>query len=429
MLKRKSPPPLPANMLLIVAPNYYTPSSNGHLVSAKIWDALIARLGASIVRIISGEESIESINFYKERFGSSYSTESEFIASKWMETGRSFHLLLPDDAEGTRSALVGPLKDHSCCKRIYIIAYAPMLVFAPIDRDDFFSTYDDRHRVIFFDKWIMPRSLREAQAIDIYQEPDPPAELLHAMQARGCHFPEMPKPRLAIYAGKGVYRLSSRNKETFRIVLDIFESRGAAVELITRFSPSSKQALYDLLSKCSLLVCLDPFSNIEREAVLLGCRVWKPNPGQTGHIPGIYYGEISNSQVQRLASNPRAMSEGESTIYHEYSKLLQQSSATRLKILTRVIERDMNGAGDTGLSRKAGSLLADKLMHCLTDELKTGVLELKSAYAPYIHPMQRIPELNNSLKLESAINLLLGVANSLDELEYERLCLISADKY
>jgi hypothetical protein len=348
-------------------------------------------------------------------------TEEEFMKSRWLEANTPYCLLLPDHIEGTRSTLAIPLKDSPQCARIYTIAYAPSDIFAGDNSTAFISDHDNRHRIIYFAKWIMPPHLRNLGAIDIYQEPELSAELISARQ-RSLHHSEGTPPELAIYAGKGNYRLSDHNKEIFKIILESFNVNHARIELITRHSPPHKHALFDLLAKCRLLICLDPFSNIEREAVILGCSVWKPNPGQAGKIPGIYYGDLCESQLQAILSAAASDRRHVSERYLQYSELLRRSSITKLVMLCKAIEHDMLVAMGQLCATAKNSLLADRLILCFSDQLKTEAMQMRDMYSKCIHPMVKIPELNNSLPLESALNLLQGAPSSATEVEYESTC-------
>ena len=348
-------------------------------------------------------------------------TEAELKKSRWLADNTPYCLLLPDHIEGTRSTLATPLKDSPQCARVYTIAYAPSDIFAVDASASLISQDDNRQRIVYFDKWIMPPCLRISGAIDIYQEPEPSKELISALQ-RNLHQSGDAPAGLAIYAGKGIYKLSDHNKKAFRIILEFFKAKHASIELVTRHSPPHKHALYDLIAKCGLLICLDPFSNIEREAVMLGCSVWKPNPGQPGNIPGIFYGELCESQIQAIHRQASSGKRGVSESYMQYSGLLKRSSTTKLAMLCKAIKHDMLVAIEQECATAENSLLAARLIHCISDQLKTEAMQMRAIYSKCIHPMNKIPELNNSLTLESALNLLQGEPSSTIEVEYESIC-------
>ena len=317
-------------MLIIIAPNHFNQKSNGHMVGLNIWKRLIFELGHDNVCIISGDESIDTVNFYRDVLGSSYKTEKELkIANKILTS--PYCLLLPDDLEGCKSNIVEKLRNSSQCKRIYIIVYAPLLIFSQGEDTELFDSIDDRYRFIFFAEWLMPPGLREAGTFDIYQEPDISLELQNAISR--VSLTKKQDLNIAIYAGKGIYNLNAHNSSMFSKLIDCSISRKCKIELITRFSPSNKIRLYDLLSMSDLLVCLDPFSNIEREALVLGCRVWKPNPGQNGKIPGIYYGNLSRFQLNEILDSSSSCKKQISDTYMQYSQILKRFSEAKMKTL------------------------------------------------------------------------------------------------
>lgn len=407
-------------MLIIVAPNYFTSTSNGHLVSAKLWQALISAIGPGKAVLVSGTESVESVSLYREVFGPSYYTEDELIGSSWYRKEDGFALLLPDDTGGLRSQLVDTLRNSTRCRRVYIIAFAPLFVFAPNPALDPTAVLDDRYRIIFFADWIMPPSIRRSPAtIDIYQEPDPPVELVSAYVDLAGKAGAHRRNGIAVYAGKGIYRLSETGKASFQRILEIADRKN--ILPVTRSNPSSKALLYRLLMSCKLLICLDPFSNIEREAVSLGCQVWKPNPVAAGFIPGIYYGELTEAQIRTIFHSP-SRSDYIRQSYHEYSGLLRASSCTKSKIFVRSIVSDMQSLFARSARSRGISRLCEMTLFRMNEQMAAEIMSLRAQCLECIHPMSIIPELNNSLGIDSIIRLLLGQEEAEDELKYRDIC-------
>jgi hypothetical protein len=87
--------------------------------------------------------------------------------------------------------------------------------------------------------------------------------------------------RASVYAGKGYLRPVPH---ALRKRINRSESR-----LITRLEPSTKQALYQLLSETDFLVCFDPISSLAHEAILMGVPVFIPvgwdEPGAKDSFP------------------------------------------------------------------------------------------------------------------------------------------------
>lgn len=406
-------------MLLILAPNFFTTTSNGHLACLKIWKNIILSLGSHNVRVISGSECPASVDLYQKNFQTSYSNENDIVCKGELLLDSNYSLLLPDDTEGTRSLIVDDLKKHSLCKRIYVIAYAPLFVFSQKEEVDDFEGFDERYRLIFFSDWIMPRSLRLANSLNLYQEPKLPVELEQRVPSNVKQDKVQSTLKIAIYAGKGIYKLSKKNQQSFAKIVKSLKRTGGEIKLITRNNPPNKDQLYSLLAECNLLVCLDPFSNLEREALVLGCRVWKPNAGEIGQIPGIYYGEISEGQLDCIFKADPFEKKRISETYLQYSNILERSSKTRLELFLRALAFDIESI--TALNKvhtQYASSIAKRFIFKATEELKVEAKITKSLYAQYIHPMKIIPEMNNSLTLESVVNLLSGKILNDMELTY-----------
>lgn len=101
----------------------------------------------------------------------------------------------------------------------------------------------------------------------------PPRRLLSANKPR--------RLRASIYAGKGYLRPVPH---ALRKRINRSQSR-----LITRLEPSTKKALYQLLSETDFLVCFDPLTSLAHEAILMGIPVFIPvgwdEPGVKDSFP------------------------------------------------------------------------------------------------------------------------------------------------
>jgi hypothetical protein len=402
--------------LIIILPNFHNSASNGHLTALNIYESVCARLKGLDVFTVSGSESPHSVAFYKQRFGGRYFLEDSDFICKHMQ--KPYSLICPDDIEGSRSQLaIKSLGNHNC-KRIHIIGYAPLGAFAPMGLlKRYFGLYDERFRLTFFDDWIAPAMLKKStDLISIYQEPQGlPINWICALNGAAD---------IAIYCGKGVYRLSYQHQQQFNELVKFANRANRAIHLITRKHPASKKSLYGLLSRCALLICLDPFSNIEREAIAIGCAVWKPNCPGPGKIPGIQYGDLdlnwtcaalngSTSQIAQLKRFRIVTSKA-------YSDLLLKASKTKLLIYAKAIESTLRD-GDLPLS---SSRLADRTIihfkHIITDQLMIHA----KLYRKFLHPIPgsasdfSYPLANDSMQLESAINLLAGQPECSEEISY-----------
>ena len=400
--------------LVVILPNFYNPASNGHVIALRIYKALHKRLKAATVVAISGTESDSSVAFYKSEFGEDYLSEDSGRCASLMQS--PFALLCPDDIQGARSRFLLEAVQSSQCRQIHVIAFAPPGIFAPgRSLDKYFNDYDERFRIAFFANWIAPPAAAGGKLFCLYQEP--------AMEAMDGSLELSSSCDMAIYAGKGLYNLRPQQRCQFSKALEVFRANNKEIHLITRTSPPVKSELVSMLSRCALLVCLDPFSNIEREAVLAGCSVWKPNSPVRDALPGVHGPNLcteSISSVLRMDSG--AVLERKMRIsddYREYSILLQKSSATRLSMYIKALDCSLSGRRGGPLER-----LNNRLIMPFTDKLRHGMVAHAQSFLEFVYPIPHeegdydYPEANNRLPVESCVNLMMGAPETADELRY-----------
>jgi hypothetical protein len=406
------------NYLIIILPNYYSSASNGHVAALRIYKTLCACIKEPRVLAVSGAESRSTVELYRQIFNSHFHLEdSEFIKSVMR---RSFSILCPDDIEGSRSMVVRNAIRNPACRQIHVIGFAPLGIFAPQGSfNEYFCQYDERFRLAFFDDWIAPVSLRDSMGlISIYQEPA--AAALDTL----CELNAMTD--VAIYCGKGLYRLSSRHQNQLKRLIGATHRANHSIHLITRDKPIAKEDLYRMLARCLVLICLDPFSNIEREAASLGCTVWKPNCPAPGKIPGIQYGDLNTeatiAELNMEREGVLKRKSYRSQTLRTYSRILDRASRTKLDIYIKAIEACMR-PGATSLTSFG---LAKRTIIPFTSEIVPALKAHTARYMHFIHPIPGsskdydYPAANNSISLESALNLLMGTPKTEDELLYAK---------
>ena len=231
----------------------------------------------------------------------------------------------------------------------------------------------------------MPPGLREAGTFDIYQEPDISLELQNAISR--VSLTKKQDLNIAIYAGKGIYNLNAHNSSMFSKLIDCSISRKCKIELITRFSPSNKIRLYDLLSMSDLLVCLDPFSNIEREALVVefGSLIlpkWK----NTRYL----LRNLSRFQLNEILDSSSSCKKQISDTYMQYSQILKRFSEAKMKTFMRAMKYDLSDVLNVALERAPRVPLSEKLIIKMTTKLQYQILNLKYQYSKCIHPMEII---------------------------------------
>ena len=333
--------------------------------------------------------------------------------------------MCPDDMEGSRSQISIASLANPNCKWIYVIGYAPFGVFASAASfDRYFQSYDSRFRLSFFSDWIAPADLVNSKdLIDIYQETPLPIDASYEPNSMAD---------IAIYCGKGVYKLSRSNQLLFQNLVSAARLANSSIHLITRESPQTKESLYEVLSRCLLLICLDPFSHIEREAASLGCAVWKPNCPSPGRLPGIFYGDFNlESIIKRIHGESSEIIKGKKSLSItalQYSRLLRNSAEAKLRIYVSSIQAALDGR----MRLPQGSSLARKVIIDFSSELIAPLKRHARGYAKFLHPIPSAPDefnypaMNNSLTLGSALNLLAGEPKTDEELNY-KIGLIDVD--
>ena len=402
--------------LIIVLPNYYNPASNGHVVALNTCKTLCAKIRGHRLIATSGSESSQTVDVYRNILGDQYCSEgSELIAEA---TRHPYSLMCPDDIEGSRSQVSVASLANPNCRRIYVTGFAPLGVFSPgSSLDHYFQTYDDRFRLSFFSQWIPPADLvKSKELIDVYQETTLPADASYEPNAMAD---------IAIYCGKGVYSLSERHQLLFRNLERTAKLANRSIHLITREHPATKEGLYKVLSSCLLLICLDPFSHIEREATSLGCAVWKPNCPVPGRLPGIFYGDFNlESMIKKFHGESGEIIKAKkdlSIAALEYSTILHRSAKTKQRIYVNSIQKSL----DERMHLPHESCLARKVIIEFSQELIASLKSHARSYAKFLHPIPRSPDefnypvMNNSLTLESALSLLRGAPMTDEELNYK----------
>jgi hypothetical protein len=325
--------------------------------------------------------------------------------------------MCPDDIEGSRSKIAIASLANPNCKRIYVTGYAPFGAFAPTGSlDRYFQLYDRRFRLSFFSDWVAPADLvNSTDLICIYQETALPADASYEPNSMS---------NIAIYCGKGVYKLSRHHQLLFKSLVSAARLVNSSIHVITREHPQTKEGLYDILSRCVLLICLDPFSHIEREATSLGCEVWKPNCPAPGRLTGVSYVDLNlESVIKKIHGESSEIINAKKALSLatlEYSRLLHCSAKTKLRIYVSSIQ----AALDERMYLPSKSGLARKTITDFSPELIAPLKCHARSYAKFLHPIPGGPDdfnyplMNNSLTLESVLNLLEGKPKSCQEIEY-----------
>jgi len=405
-------------LLVVILPNYWNGSSNGHVASRRLFGELLR--GCPIQRkviFVSGNESLETVAGYRQEYGSNYYTEDE-LCQQGMPNDE-FSILIGDDIAGTRTATFHDLVQSKRCIHIFLVAFAPPGIFDPAGSPLLEALVDQRYLIIFFADWIVPPRLRReatVDIIDVYQEPSPPSPLISPQI--------ISKPSCSVYLGKGICKLSRHNASVFLDLLDAVEGSSGRMSVITRFEPAQKEDLHRVLSMSSLLICFDPFSNLDRDALFHGCRVWKPNVLERYKIPNIVYGDADPEKIKKIVFSDFELSLPNRRKIVEmqvaYSELLAKNSELKLKLFARAVYQKMAEK----CSNPTRSDLASRMILKL-EPLLMHLLDFRRGYLKFVHPINEVngysvPVLNNQLSIDSIRRIISSSPRSEEEIAYLR---------
>jgi hypothetical protein len=189
-------------------------------------------------------------------------------------------VVLPDHIDGLGSKIYDIARCTCSDSTKFInVVLAPIFVFADRSLRSMEVTYDCRDYFVYFNKLFAPTYLC---AKDVYQEPSfdylfdsDSFSLLGAASQQLGHSSD----DVLVYAGKGHYCVSAEAEGELRTIKDYLDSSQIDTKLITRLWPSSKQEYTALLAKAAGLILLDPFTNLVRDALMLGVPVFSAVTG------------------------------------------------------------------------------------------------------------------------------------------------------
>ncbi len=189
-------------------------------------------------------------------------------------------VVLPDHIDGLGSKIYDVARCTCSDSTKFInVVLAPIFVFADRSLRPAEVTYDCRDYFVYFNKLFAPTCLCVK---DVYQEPSfdylfesNSFSLLGAASQQLGHA----SGDVLVYAGKGHYSVSVEAEGELRAIKDYLDSSQIDTKLITRIWPASKQEYIGLLAKAAGLILLDPFTNLVRDALMLGVPVFSAVAG------------------------------------------------------------------------------------------------------------------------------------------------------
>jgi len=188
-------------------------------------------------------------------------------------------VLLPDHIDGLACQIYDYLRCEGADTLQYInMVLAPLYVFSDKNLRPIETMYDNRDLFIYFNKHFLPPGYH---ASDIYQEPDF-GDLHTILLGIEGSLDQNPPPsckNLAIYAGKGHFAIDHSASCAISEIKSYLDSRGLGLSLITRSWPENKQVYLRLVAESIGLILLDPFTNVIRDALMLGVPVFSTHDG------------------------------------------------------------------------------------------------------------------------------------------------------
>ena len=281
---------------LVILPVNPDPRSNG----IQCYLSLVGQLSSLPgVAYTSGQGCNDSGKaYYNSTWHGCYIAEILLMQDKSLFGALQF-VILPDHIDG----LACQVYDYLRCEAGDVIQYinlvlAPLYVFGDNNSRPIETMYDNRDSFIFFNKHFLPP---DYHLLDIYQEPN--LGYLHnvipVLDAGLNEYPHPVPKTLAIYAGKGHYAVDHSISGEISDIKDYLDSRGIGFSLITRSWPESKQAYLQLIADSIGLIMLDPFTNVLRDALLLGVPVFSAVDGIDYQCYGV--SRVASSFINSLS--------------------------------------------------------------------------------------------------------------------------------
>ena len=196
-------------------------------------------------------------------------------------------VVLPDHIDGLGCNIYDYLRCEGGDAIRYInLVLAPLYGFADESVRPMITMYDERDSFVYFNDLFAPPGLCVR---DVYQEPS--YEYLFGSKSHGREAGDIDQEcstgDFLLYAGKGHFAVDSSTSSEICLIRKHLEARGVGCTLITRTWPVSKDHYVDLMSSSFGLLILDPFTNVIRDALMLGLPVFSATNGIGYNVFGV----------------------------------------------------------------------------------------------------------------------------------------------
>jgi hypothetical protein len=291
-------------------------------------------------------------------------------------------VLLPDHIDGLFCQIYDYLRCEGAGNIQYInMVLAPLYVFSDKNLRPIETMYDNRDSFVYFNKHFLPPGYH---AMDIYQEPDcgDLYSILPAIEVNLDQNPPSSCKNLVIYAGKGHYAIDPSASSAISEIKSYLDSRGLGLSLITRTWPESKQVYLQLIAESIGLVMLDPFTNVIRDALMLGVPVFSTIRGIDYECFGV--SSDATSFISTLAKR-KSIREHAWSRHFSLSRFNLLKQSLLFESIRKLVIDQKAGLGSifipyTAELQQASLLLArDILKQCVVGSLSTATHAVTSA--------------------------------------------------
>lgn len=216
-------------------------------------------------------------------------------------------VIVPDHIDGLNCRIYDYLRCEGGEGIRYInIVLAPLYVFSDKDVRPVKTMYDERDCFIYFNRLFAPPGFN---ACDVYQEPSYNylLESGHYRAELDIIDKEGPAREVLVYAGKGHFAVDSQISNQVHSIRKRLDEQSIGFKLITRTWPENKEHYIELMANSFGLIIADPFTNVIRDALMLGLPVFSTVNGIDYDVTGISNNAAAFFKLSTMRHKIRAL--------------------------------------------------------------------------------------------------------------------------
>lgn len=310
-----------------------------------------------------------------------YIPENILIASESLVDSLRI-VILPDHIDGLECQIYDYLRCLPDARIQFVnIVLAPLAVFADERQRPSATMYDYRDSFIYFNKLFSPPGFCK---VDIYQEPVY-RELISEIANSSLHSTSnkvQQGKNLLIYSGKGHFAVSSQISAEIKEIRAIASQKNLDFALITRTWPHAKQEYLQTLKNSAGLILLDPFTNVIRDALMLGVPVFCPMEG----IDYDCYGVTSNAKAfVEMIGNGHEIQRWALDRHFRLARFNHIKQSLFCEAINRMLRNADNSIGEIvvpyspDLLQASMQISGNLRMHCVVGSLSTATHAIHDA--------------------------------------------------